>query len=101
MREGRIVSWPELMQLRDQGLGDINLRYFDGQGRAIASDLDQRTISLTIEEIRQIDRVIVIAGGRSKFKAIAAALQGGLPGVLITDSTTARRLLKMPPEENK
>jgi len=97
MREGQIVSWPELMQLRNQGAaGDINLRYFDGQGRAIPSDLDRRTISLTIEEIRQIDRVIVIAGGRRKFKAIAAALQGRLADVLITDSTTARRLLKTP-----
>ena len=78
------------MQLRDQGaVGDINLRYFDRQGRAIPSDLDRRTISLTIEEIRRIDRVIVVAGGRRKFKAIAAALHGRLPDVLITDSTTA------------
>ena len=75
-------------------MGDINLRYFDGQGQAIPSDLDQRTISLTIEDIRRIDRVVVIAGGRRKFKAIAAALQGRIPDVLITDSTTARRLLK-------
>ena len=97
--EGQIVSWPELMQLREQGaVGDINLRYFDGQGRAIPSDLDLRTISLTIEDIRRIDRVVVIAGGRRKFKAIAAALQGRLPDVLITDSTTARRLLKIHPQ---
>jgi DNA-binding transcriptional regulator LsrR (DeoR family) len=100
MREGQIVSWPELMQLRDQGaVGDVNLRYFDGQGRAIPSDLDKRTISLTIDEIRRIDRVVIIAGGRRKFKAIAAALQGRLPDVLITDSTTARRLLKTPSAE--
>jgi DNA-binding transcriptional regulator LsrR (DeoR family) len=95
MREGQIVSWPELTRLRAQGaIGDINLRYFDGQGQAIPSDLDDRTISLTIEEICRIDRVVVIAGGRRKFKAIAAALQGRIPDVLITDSTTAKRLLK-------
>ena len=95
MREGQIVSWPELTSLREQGaVGDINLRYFDGQGQAIPSDLDGRTISLTIEEIRRIDRVVVVAGGRRKFKAIAAALHGRIPDVLITDSTTAKRLLK-------
>jgi DNA-binding transcriptional regulator LsrR (DeoR family) len=95
MQEGRIVSWPELTRLRDQGaVGDINLRYFNGHGQTIPSDLDERTISLTIEEIRRIDRVAVIAGGRRKFKAIAAALRGRIPDVLITDSTTARRLLK-------
>jgi DNA-binding transcriptional regulator LsrR (DeoR family) len=94
MREGQIVSWPELTCLREQGaVGDINLRYFDGQGQAIPSDLDGRTISLTIEEIHRIDRVVVIAGGRRKFKAIAAALHGQIPDVLITDSTTAKRLL--------
>jgi DNA-binding transcriptional regulator LsrR (DeoR family) len=96
MKEGQIVSWPELTQLQEQGaVGDINLRYFDGQGRAIPSDLDRRTISLTLEEIRRIGRVIVIAGGRRKFEAIAAALHGRIPDVLITDSTTARRLLKI------
>jgi DNA-binding transcriptional regulator LsrR (DeoR family) len=95
MQEGQIVSWPELTRLRGQGaVGDINLRYFDGQGQAIASDLDGRTISLSIEDIRRIDRVVTIAGGRRKFKAIAAALHGRIPDMLITDSTTAKRLLK-------
>ena len=95
MREGQIVSWPELMRLRKRGaVGDINLRYFDGRGRPMPSNLDRRTISIGIEDIRRIGRVIVIAGGRRKFDAIAAALRGDLPDVLITDSTTAHRLLK-------
>jgi DNA-binding transcriptional regulator LsrR (DeoR family) len=57
--------------------------------------LDQRTISLTIEDIRKLDRVVVVVGGRRKFEAIAAALRGRIPDVLVTDSKTANRLLKM------
>jgi DNA-binding transcriptional regulator LsrR (DeoR family) len=95
MQEGQIVTWPDLMDLRAKGaVGDVNLRYFDRQGRAVASELDQCTISLSIEEICRLDRVIIVAGGRRKFDAILAALRGRIADVLITDSTTARRLLK-------
>jgi DNA-binding transcriptional regulator LsrR (DeoR family) len=95
MQEGQIVSWAELTSLRQQGaVGDINLRYFDRQGQPVSQDLDRRTISLTIEEIHKLKRVVVIAGGRRKFEAIAAALRGSIPDVLVTDCTTARRLLK-------
>jgi DNA-binding transcriptional regulator LsrR (DeoR family) len=93
-REGTIVSWPELAALEKQGaVGDINLRYFDNQGQRVASDLDDRVIGLTLDEIRQIDRVVGIAGGSAKFEAIRAALKGKLVDILVTDHMLAQRLL--------
>jgi DNA-binding transcriptional regulator LsrR (DeoR family) len=94
VREGTIVSWPELAKLREQGaVGDINLRYFDERGQTIASDLDSRVIGLTLDEIRQIGHIVGVAGGSAKFNAIRAALVGKLVDVLVTDHLTAQRLL--------
>ena len=95
IKEGTIVTWPELADLLKQGaVGDINLRYFDEHGQALASELDSRVIGLTLEEIKRIGHVVGIAGGVAKFKAIRAALEGKLIDVLITDDVTAERLLK-------
>lgn len=94
VREGRIVQWPELAGLLElEAVGDINLRYFDKHGCLVPSDLDQRVIGLTLDEIRQINRVVGVAGGSAKYKAIRGALEGGFLKVLVTDHVTAQRLL--------
>lgn len=94
MREGSIVQWSELRALQEKGaVGDMNLRYFDRRGQPVPSDLDERVIGLTLEEIRQIPTVVGVAGGKEKMKAIQGALQGGLLDVLVTDQVTAQGLL--------
>ena len=80
MREGQLVTWPELMGLRDHGaVADLNLRYFDRQGQPVASKLDQCIIGLSIEEIRRIDRVVIVAGGRRSSRRSAPPCRGTLP----------------------
>jgi DNA-binding transcriptional regulator LsrR (DeoR family) len=95
IREGSIVSWQELEALKKKGaVGDISLRYFDSEGRALASDLDDRVIGLTLEEFRAIPHVVGVAGGAAKLRAIRGALEGKLIDVLITDNVTVRTLLE-------
>jgi DNA-binding transcriptional regulator LsrR (DeoR family) len=95
IRQGTIVSWEELSALKARGaVGDINLRYFDIDGKLIESTLNKRVIGLTLDEIRQIDTVVGIAGGEAKFNAIHGAVRGQLIDVLVTDDATARRLLE-------
>jgi DNA-binding transcriptional regulator LsrR (DeoR family) len=95
IREGKIVSMPELEALGQEGaVGDIHLRYFNRDGNPVPSGLDERVIGLTIEEIRSIPRVIGIAGGSEKFEAIRGALAGSLVDVLVTDHVTARWVLE-------
>jgi DNA-binding transcriptional regulator LsrR (DeoR family) len=94
MREGSIVQWPELRALQKEGaVGDMNLRYFDQQGQLVPSDLDERVTGLTLEEIRQIQTVVGVAGGKEKLQAIRGALQGKLLDVLVTDHVTAGQLV--------
>ena len=95
MRDGVIISWEELNLLLHKGaVGDIALRFFDAQGRPVVSDIDNRVIGITLEQLAQVRRVVGVAGGPGKFQAIQGALRGRLINVLITDSVTAERLLQ-------
>jgi DNA-binding transcriptional regulator LsrR (DeoR family) len=91
---GNIFSEPELAALGEHGaVGDICLRFFDAEGRRVPSDVDERVIGITLEQLRNVDRCVGIAGGERKYEAIRGALRGGLINVLITDGDTAQRLV--------
>lgn len=92
---GNIFSPHELRQLSKRGaVGDICLRFFDAAGQPVDTPLNDRVISMELEALRRVPRVVGIAGGRRKVAAIRGALAGRWINVLITDRTTAERLLK-------
>jgi DNA-binding transcriptional regulator LsrR (DeoR family) len=74
-------------------VGDICLRFFDADGRALRSAVDDRVIGISAEGLRDVPRRIAAAGGARKHAAILAALRGGWVNVLITDVDEAQRLL--------
>lgn len=89
-----IISTSEITALQRHGaLGDIALRFFDRQGQSIHSDLDERVVGITLEQLGKIDRVVGVAGGPNKREVVNAALMGGLIDVLITDQLLAASLL--------
>lgn len=91
----KIMTAPILSEIRAGGAaGSTNLRYFDAQGRRVASRFDDCVIGLTLEQIQKIPRVIGLAGGSTKLPAIRAALEGNLLDVLVTDHLTAQQLLR-------
>lgn len=91
---GNIFSAQELDALRDQGaVGDICLRYFDANGAAIRTPLNDRVIGMDLEQLRKVKRSVGIAGGERKLAAIRGAVRGGLINVLITDLSTAQALV--------
>jgi len=98
MRDGSIMSHGELDDLLNKGaIGDIALRFFDAYGQPIHSELDDRVIGITLKQLKQIERVVGVAGGPQKEAVIRGALLGGLVDVLITDHVTAMRLLDESP----
>lgn len=74
-------------------VGSMFARFFDAEGRPVASDLDRRTVAIRLEDLRPIPDVIVVAGGRVKVPALLGALRGGYVKTLVTDAETARALL--------
>jgi len=93
-----IVSKDELADLTQRGaVGDIALRFIDAQGQLIRSDLDERVVGISVDQLKRIDRVVGVAGGASKRDVVYATLTGKLINVLITDQLLAAALLEMQP----
>ena len=94
---GNVFSVAEIDQLCQLGaVGDICLRFYSGAGTPVVTALDERVISMTLAQLRQVDRCVGIAGGRRKFAAIRGALEGAWINVLFTDHYTAAALVNGP-----
>jgi DNA-binding transcriptional regulator LsrR (DeoR family) len=90
---GNAISAAEQDELRNLGaVGDICMRFFDSEGRPIASELDGRVLGISAAEFIAIPRRVGVAGGQRKWSSIRAALVGGWLNVLVTDLHTARWL---------
>lgn len=84
----------EQTRIQQIAVGDICSRFFDADGRICNKDLDARTVGITLDELRNKEHSIMIAGGEAKVPAIRAALKGHYANVFITDQFTAKELLK-------
>ena len=83
----------QLQQVKAAGaVGEICMRYVDAKGDPVHSPLDELTIAVSLDQLRRARRRFAVVGGRSKHKAVRAALTGGWVDVLITDLHTARYL---------
>jgi DNA-binding transcriptional regulator LsrR (DeoR family) len=95
IRDETILTQADLDEVISSGaVGDIALRFIDAKGQPVFSELSDRIIGIDIEHLRQIPRVVGVAGGRNKIEPIRAALHGRLLNVLITDQSTAKALLE-------
>jgi len=96
-QSGNAFSEEELDILREKkAVGDILLRFFDADGIPVRSTLNDRVVSMKLDQLKKVDRAIGIAGGARKFEAIRGALRGKLINILITDNCTAKKLVQDP-----
>jgi DNA-binding transcriptional regulator LsrR (DeoR family) len=94
---GNVFSEHELEMLHEHGaVGDLCLRFYDAQGQPVTNSLDQRVISMTLEQLKHVKRSVGVAGGVRKYEAVRGAIVGGWINVLVTDRWTAEKLLKEP-----
>jgi len=94
MRSGTILSVLDLKLLEEEGaVGDIGLRYMDVGGSPVDLEISERMIGVTLEQFKNIPRVIGVAGGTAKRRVIRATLRGEILDVLVTDHATAQWLL--------
>lgn len=74
---------------------DVCAIVVDVQGQAIPSTILNRSVGISMDELRAIPEVVGVAGGADKASAIAAVLRGGTVNTLITDTITAGKLLEL------
>lgn len=74
-------------------VGQVNLRFIDAEGKAVVSELDDLVIGVTLDQLKAAKRRVGVAGGAAKYEAVRAAVRGKWITTLVTDVTTAERLL--------
>lgn len=95
LREGTKISATLVEKLKKQGaVGDISLCFFNDRGDIISDIIEEGIIGVTPDDLRTIPRVVGVAAGREKYRAIKGALNTGFLNVLITDLETGMELAK-------
>ena len=74
---------------RRDAAGHMLVHVFDDDGRIVSAE---HAIALSVAQLRRT-RVVAVAGGRSKQRAVLGALRTGLVDVLVTDAVCARHAL--------
>lgn len=80
---------------KEKCVGDICLQPYKINGEVIQDNISSRVVGIGIDNLKNIPRVIGIAGGEEKTGAILGALRGGFIDVLITDNITAKNILEI------
>jgi len=78
----------------NSAVADVFSHFIDKNGKICNSDMDDRMITISTEDIFKIPYLIGIAGGEEKAEAILSAIRGKYINILITDSKAAHELLK-------
>ena len=76
-------------------VGEMIGNFYDGHGRCVNSDLDQRLVGLALDELRSIPHVVAVASEVEKSEAILGALRTGVVHVLITECQNALAVLRL------
>ncbi|MFT9846177.1 sugar-binding transcriptional regulator [Aneurinibacillus sp. REN35] len=84
----------DLRLIKASAAGDICSRFFDKTGKICSESLNNRTIGLGLDYLKEKEQAILVAGGAKKVEGIRGALMGGYANVLVTDSFTARTLVE-------
>lgn len=92
LKSGVLTANDFLLLKRNGAVGDILSHFINEEGRPVSSDLEARTISTSLDTIKNLPNVIGVAAGQSKVEAIKAVLRGEYLDVLITDESTADAL---------
>lgn len=89
-----IISESERRELIAAGaVGDVMYNFFDLAGNLVDHEINQRVMSVSMEQIRRVPLKLLISGGRDKVPAVLGAVRLLEPHVLITDEITARGML--------
>ena len=94
LRYGGIIDDDLHRELVRRGaVADVLSYVLTDSGEVLRSGLEDRTISIDLDDLRRTPCRIGIASGWRKSRAVRAAIASGLVNILITDSQIARAML--------
>ncbi|MGX7419818.1 sugar-binding transcriptional regulator [Carnobacterium gallinarum] len=75
-------------------VGDAVASFFDEKGQPLQTDLTERLMGVTIEELKQVKNVVAVATGSEKCGSIRALLLAGVIDTLVIDQEIAEGLCR-------
>ena len=74
-------------------VGDLLLNFYDSSGTLVGHPINQRVMSIPLEQLRGVPLRVIASGGQAKVEPILGAIKLVNCNVLITNEATARELL--------
>lgn len=94
--ERKVITPSDISELQSAGaVGEICGRFFDKDGRECNTAWRDRVMSVEMEQLQRIPRVIGIVSGNDRSAAVLAAVRGKLLKGLIIDEAGAASILAM------
>ncbi|MTI58861.1 MAG: sugar-binding transcriptional regulator [Firmicutes bacterium] len=81
--------------INNGAVGDICARYFDINGALVDKNLNERTLGISLDKLKEKKYSIGIAVGEEKAQPIIGALKKKYVNVLFTDKKTAQKILEI------
>ncbi|AOR73510.1 sugar-binding transcriptional regulator [Limosilactobacillus fermentum] len=81
--------------LQQHAVGDVFSRFIDRDGQIVSPTINDRTIGIQLDQLRQKKHSVLVATGLAKVPAVAAALTGGYANALVIDQDAAMELIRM------
>lgn len=78
-----------------RAIGDICARRFNLKGKFLNNEHSKLIMGIDEDNLRRIDHVICIAGGKQKVLSMIGALRTGIIKYLVTDENTARDIISL------
>ncbi|NMH13317.1 sugar-binding domain-containing protein, partial [Streptococcus pneumoniae] len=75
-------------------VGEICCRFFDSKGKEVYENLQERTIAISLEDLKNIPQSLAVAYGDTKVSSILSVLRANLVNHLITDKNTILKVLE-------
>jgi len=79
---------------KNGGVGFICAHFFDKNGEFLDIDINRNVIGIETEDIKK-NKIILVASGKKKSKAILGTLRGGYINTLVSDENTLRHVLEL------
>jgi len=79
-------------------VGDVSGHLLRIDGTIVEDEWSRRTIAISVEELRRIPRVMLVAAGSNKQRSLLGAMRARLASDVVTDRPTAEGILRLATE---
>jgi DNA-binding transcriptional regulator LsrR (DeoR family) len=95
-----LINLDDVKSLEAAGVvGELLGHYLNKDGEELDHSVNRRVISVDLDDLARIKKVILVAGGLYKVNIIRAVLLRKLVHVLVTDEATAQQLVSSAPQK--